>query len=189
MGQGYVTATPLQVLVSFATLANDGKQMKPTLIYEQLDNEGDVIVHFSPTLTHDITVDPLIQVFDEDGLPTGEYKTVDPWAIEMAQEGMREAVTNGTAEKVMDGFEISNAGKTGTAEYCDDVAQAKNLCIRGSWPAHAWYAGYAPYEDPEIVVVAFVYNGDEGAVLAAPVVRQVMEAYFEFKAIDAGVAN
>lgn len=189
MGQGYVTATPLQVLVSFATLANDGKQMKPTLIYEQLDNEGDVIVPFSPTLTHDITVDPLIQVFDEDGLPTGEYKTVDPWVIEMAQEGMREAVTNGTAKNVMAGFEISNGGKTGTAEYCDDVAQSKNLCIRGSWPAHAWYAGYAPYEDPEIVVVAFVYNGDEGAILAAPVVRQVMEAYFEFKAIDAGVAN
>jgi penicillin-binding protein 2 len=87
----------------------------------------------------------------------------------------------------MDGFTISNAGKTGTAEYCDNVAQEKGICERGAWPSHAWYAGYAPYEDPEIVVVAFVYNGKEGATLAAPVVRKVMESYFELKTIDAGM--
>lgn len=187
IGQGYVLATPIQVLLSFATIANDGKQMKPTLIYEQLDNEGNVVVPFSPTMTKDITQDKVIQIFDEDGLPTGEYKSVDPWAIEMAQEGMRLAVLDGTATNVMDGFTISNAGKTGTAEYCDNVAQEKGICERGAWPSHAWYAGYAPYEDPEIVVVTFVYNGKEGATLAAPVVRKVMESYFELKAIDAGL--
>ena len=89
----------------------------------------------------------------------------------------------------MQGFTISNAGKTGTAEYCDDVAQKKGICIRGSWPAHAWYAGYAPYEDPEIVVLAFVYNGDEGSILAAPVARSVMETYFELKAIDSAAGG
>jgi penicillin-binding protein 2 len=41
--------------------------------------------------------------------------------------------------------------------------------------------GYAPYDDPEIAVVAFVYNGDEGSKVAAPIVRRVMEAYFELK--------
>ena len=44
--------------------------------------------------------------------------------------------------------------------------------------------GYGPYEDPEIAVVAFVYNGGEGASVAAPIVRKIMEAYFELKAID-----
>lgn len=189
MGQGYVTTTPLQVLVSFATLANDGKQMKPTLIYEQVDNEGNVIVPFSPTLVKDITKDEVIQVFDENDIPTGEYKSIEPWVIEKAQEGMLLAVTDGTATKAMQGFTISNAGKTGTAEYCDDVAQKKGICIRGSWPAHAWYAGYAPYEDPEIVVVAFVYNGDEGSILAAPIARTVMETYFELKAIDSAASG
>ncbi len=87
---------------------------------------------------------------------------------------------------IINGKEIQTAGKTGTAEYCDNVAQSKNLCQPGNWPAHAWYVGYAPYEDPEIAVVAFVYNGGEGASVAAPIVRKIMEAYFELKAIDAG---
>jgi penicillin-binding protein 2 len=77
------------------------------------------------------------------------------------------------------------AGKTGTAEYCDNEAQARNLCQPGNWPTHAWYVGYGPYDDPEIVVAAFVYNGGEGASVAAPIVRRVLEAYFELKEIDA----
>ena len=79
---------------------------------------------------------------------------------------------------------ISSAGKTGTGEFCDEVAREKGLCIPGNWPTHSWYGAYAPFENPEIAVVAFVYNGGEGAVTAGPIVRQVMEAYFAFKSID-----
>ena len=185
IGQGYVLSTPLQVLISAATLANDGKMMKPTLIKEIVDSEGNVVQPFQPKLVWDITRDPVINVYDENSLTTGEKKTVQPWVVQKAKEGMREVITTGTGQEVFAGFSIPSAGKTGTAEYCDNVAQAKDLCRPGNWPAHAWYMGYAPFDDPEIAVVAFVYNGDEGARLAAPVVRQVMEAYFELKAIDA----
>lgn len=184
IGQGYVLATPLQVLQSFAILANDGKYMQPTLIEDILDSEGNVVKPFEPKLVWDITKDPLINILDENNKPTGEKKVVEPWVIEEAQNGMREVVTNGTATKIMAGLEIPSAGKTGTAEYCDNVAQAKNLCQPEAWPAHAWYVGYAPYDDPEIVVIAFVYNGNEGATVAAPIVKRVLEAYFNFKAID-----
>jgi penicillin-binding protein 2 len=44
---------------------------------------------------------------------------------------------------------------------------------------------YAPFENPEIAVVAFVYNGGEGAVTSGPIVKQILEAYFNLKAIDA----
>lgn len=184
IGQGFVTATPLQVLVSFATLANDGKMMQPTIVREVLDSEGNVIKPFEPVLKVDITQEPVINIYNENFQQTGEKKPVEPWVIEKAQEAMRLVVTGGTAAGVFDGVEIQTAGKTGTAEYCDDVAREKGICDFGKWPAHAWYAGYAPYDDPEIAVVAFVYNGDEGAVLAAPVVRDVLKAYFEFKAMD-----
>ncbi len=187
MGQGYVLSTPLQVLVSFATLANDGKMMQPTLIREILDSEGNVIKPFTPVLKQDITVDPVIEVFDANGQPTGETKTVDPEVIAMAKEGMRMVVEpGGTVHKEFAAFDqvVQTAGKTGTAEYCDDIANEKNLCQRGSWPTHAWYVGYAPYDDPEIVVLAFVYNGGEGSSVAGPIVRKVMEAYFELKEID-----
>jgi penicillin-binding protein 2 len=187
MGQGYVLATPMQVLVSFATLANDGKMMQPTLIREVQDPEGNVIRPFTPEVKSDITVDPVIEIFDEDNQATGEFKSIDPFVIEMAKEGMRMTVMDGgTVHDQFAEFDlvVQSAGKTGTAEYCDDIANDKGLCQRGSWPTHAWYAGYAPYDDPEIAVVAFVYNGGEGSSVAGPVVRKVMEAYFELKDID-----
>ena len=186
IGQGYVLSTPIQVLVSFATLANDGIYMKPTLVKEILDSEGNVIKPFTPVQVRDITKDPVIHVYDENAVQTGELKTVEPWVIQKAKEGMREVVVNGTAKSIFRDMTIQTAGKTGTAEYCDNIANEKNLCVPGSWPAHAWYVGYAPFDDPEIVVVAFVYNGDEGAILAAPVVRNVIEAYFSLKSIDSG---
>ena len=189
MGQGYVLSTPIQVLVSFATIANDGVMMKPTLVKEILDAEGNVIKPFTPILVHDITKDPLIRVYDENFRTTGEVKTVEPWVIELNKEALREVVVDGTSALIFRGETVPSAGKTGTAEYCDNVAQEKNICFPGSWPAHAWYVGYAPYDDPEIVVVAFVYDGDEGAVLGGPVVRKVLETYFALKAVDQGLQN
>jgi penicillin-binding protein 2 len=186
IGQGYVLATPLQVLQSFAILANDGKYMKPTLIREILDSNGNVVKPFTPTLVYDITKDPLINILDENNKPTGQKKVVEPWVIELAKQGMREVVANGTAKKPLENLSIPSAGKTGTAEYCDNVAQQKNLCKPEAWPAHAWYVGYAPYDDPEIAVIAFVYNGNEGASVAAPIVEKVLQAYFDLKAIDSG---
>jgi penicillin-binding protein 2 len=89
---------------------------------------------------------------------------------------MRRAVTEGTAT-TSDLSYITVAGKTGTAEYCDNIAGPLGLCIPGNWPSHAWYAAYAPYENPEILILAFVYNGDEGSRNALPVAVETMEAY------------
>ena len=186
VGEGYNLATPLQVLVSAATIANDGKMMRPTLVREVSNSDGNIIRPFTPQLIWDITKDPLIDTFDRNFFKTGEMKTVEPWVLEEVKKGMRNTVTEGTAERIFRGSEIETAGKTGTAEYCDDVANKKGICVPGNWPSHAWYVGYAPYNDPEIAVVTFVYNGGEGAVLAAPVVRRVIETYFRLKAIDSG---
>lgn len=106
-------------------------------------------------------------------------------AMALTREGMRAAVTieGGTAQSAsLDDMGIAVAGKTGTAEYCDDIARPLGYCVPGQWPSHAWYVGYGPYENPEIVVVAFVYNGGEGSFMALPVVRETMRAYFELKA-------
>jgi len=184
IGQGYVLATPIQVLDSMAIIANDGKFVQPTIIKEIDDSEGNVVKAFEPTLKWDITKDPKINILDKSGNPTSETKTVDIANIKELQAGLREVVVSGTASKVFTDLSIPSAGKTGTAEYCDDVAQAKGLCVTNSWPTHSWYVGYAPYDNPEIVVVAFVYNGGEGASVAAPIVEKVMQAYFELKAAD-----
>ncbi|NLE94035.1 MAG: hypothetical protein GX599_08560, partial [Chloroflexi bacterium] len=49
---------------------------------------------------------------------------------------------------------------------------------------HAWFVGYAPYDDPEIVVAAFVYHGSEGSTVAGPIVKFVIDAYFQLKQVD-----
>ncbi|MCL4528261.1 MAG: penicillin-binding transpeptidase domain-containing protein [Chloroflexi bacterium] len=239
VGQGYVLATPLQVLMSGETMANSGKLMQPTIVRQITDSAGNVqtvwyspsdltqwvphqsvdaqgnvhqdwqklgdgtianqlpagsyqISPFVPNMKWDITKDPRIGTFTcEAGncIPTGQYKTVAPSVVKDVQAGMRLAVTDprGTlhAAFVTDyPLPIAVAGKTGTAEYCDDVALAANRCQYGQWPSHGWTLAYAPYENPEIVVAAFMYNGGEGAVVAAPVVARVMQAYFALKSID-----
>jgi penicillin-binding protein 2 len=194
VGQGYALATPLQVLLSVATIANDGKLMAPTILNEILDGEGNIIQPFSPRMRWDLTLDPVIQVYEDNTIrgcqPTGEWKTVEPWVFEKIQEGMRLAVTEGTLARVFADFDLAKAGqvagKTGTAEYCDKYADAKGLCKPGEWPSHAWTAAYAPYSDPEIAVIAFVYNGNEGATVAGPIVKRVLDAYFEIKSADSG---
>jgi len=76
----------------------------------------------------------------------------------------------------------------GTAEYCDDIANSLNLCVPGQWPAHAWFTGYAPSENPEVIILAFAYNGGEGSQVALPIVKRTMEAYFRLKNEREGLA-
>jgi penicillin-binding protein 2 len=212
VGQGYVLATPVQVLYSAMIVANDGKFVQPTLLKDVLDSEGNVVPMwkdeqgnivdsptpgavqvspFTPVIKWDLTKDALIQEYGEttirgcEPIP-GQKKIVEPWVFEKLQEGMRLAVTMGTLKDPFEGETIGAAGKTGTAEYCDKYANEKNRCIPGNWPSHAWTVGYAPYDNPEIAVVAFVYNGGEGASVAGPMIRRVLEAYFELKNIDSG---
>ncbi|MGB7341297.1 MAG: penicillin-binding transpeptidase domain-containing protein [Phototrophicaceae bacterium] len=106
-------------------------------------------------------------------------------ALELVRIGMREVIIaeGGTgAPASLDDIGIAVGGKTGTAEYCDDIAQPLGYCVPGQWPSHAWYVGYGPIENPEIAIVAFVYNGGEGSFMALPLVRETMRAYFELQA-------
>jgi penicillin-binding protein 2 len=179
-GQGFVLATPLQVLNSVATLANGGRVMWPHLVQEVLDGEGNIVEAYEPRTLWDIA----------DGQITSpQDQLVERWVIELVQQGMHLVTTEGTANGYGDLETISSAGKTGTGEFCDALAFERNLCVPGNWPTHAWYAAYAPFENPEIAVVAFIYNGGEGAVTVGPVVKQIMEAYFDLKAIDTAQAS
>ena len=189
IGQGYVLATPLQVLDSYVAIINNGKLMKPTLIKEITDPQGNVVKPFQPQMVWDITQTPLIHEYNGD-VQTGEVKSVQPWVLQMVQQGLHMVPeAGGTAEKAFKGETLDTAGKTGTAEYCDNIARAANRCLPDAWPTHAWYVGYAPFDNPEIAVLAFVYNGGDGSITAAPIVRKVLDAYFDLKAIDSGQSN
>ncbi|HEX6386390.1 MAG TPA: penicillin-binding protein 2 [Anaerolineae bacterium] len=217
IGQGFLTATPLQVAQMAAVIANSGFLYRPTVIHHMTDEDGNiaivdersqVIARAYPgpdgeTLYLDANGEPLddpnVNVeFDENGEYIFQPQVIDAVDVEreyleIIAEGMRLVNTRIDEERAYTGagyvdwlepFGITSAGKTGTSEFCDDIAIDRGWCSfddilrRRILPTHSWYVGYAPFEDPEIVVAAFVYNGGEGSAWSAPIACNVMAAYF-----------
>ncbi|ACB52806.1 penicillin binding protein, transpeptidase [Crocosphaera subtropica ATCC 51142] len=90
-----------------------------------------------------------------------------PSTLKILREGLRAVVSSGTGKALNVPSLPPAAGKSGTAEAPPGES-------------HAWFGGFAPYDKPEIVVVAFAeHSGGGGGSVAAPMVRQVMEAYFK----------
>ncbi len=166
IGQGFVLATPLQVLVSTAAVANGGTVYAPQVVHQIRDANGGLQRDYSPKVVRQLPA-----------------STTD---IQVVQEGMWAAV-NGPRNTASGAqlAEITVAGKTGTAEFCEIVEKEDNPeekdCRRDdedNLPTHAWFVAYAPYEDPEIAIVTFVYDGGEGSAAAVPIARDILDAYF-----------
>ncbi len=93
-------------------------------------------------------------------------------ALEVVRDGMRMAVTGGSAHQLQDirtkdGKLVEVAAKTGTAQIGSDVSKT-----------HGWMEAFAPYDDPQIVVVAFVEEGGEGHATAGPIVKAMLQNWF-----------
>ncbi|MBP8291168.1 MAG: penicillin-binding protein 2 [Caldilineaceae bacterium] len=165
IGQGYMLSTPLQVLQEAATVANGGAIYAPQIVHHMTDANGGVQKDFAPKIIRRLPMS------DED--------------MQVVRQGMWNVVNapNGTgAIARVPG--VTSAGKTGTAEFCEylpeeqDCRRVKDDVNGDHLPTHAWYTGFAPYENPEIAVVVFVYDGGEGSQTAAPVAQKILEAYF-----------
>ena len=85
--------------------------------------------------------------------------------IEIVQEGMRQAVLTGSARSLID-LPVEVASKTGTAQF------------GSAGQTHAWFIGYAPYENPEIILTILIEGGGEGSQIALPIAKEVLEWYF-----------
>ncbi|HXF70769.1 MAG TPA: penicillin-binding protein 2 [Thermoflexus sp.] len=157
IGQGYLLVTPLQLLNAISAIANGGTLYRPTLVREIADAQGNLVKSFRPEIIGRLPVAP-------------EHLAV-------VREGMVAAVERGTAVRAqIPGIRI--AGKTGTAEFCDDLAFRMGLCAGRRLPSHAWFVAFAPADAPEVAVLVFIWNGGEGSQHAAPVAREILEAYF-----------
>lgn len=140
IGQGFTSATPLQIARMFAVPANGGYKVTPHLYKD------------SKTF-----------------MQKRESLKLKPDTLKTLREGLRAVVTSGTGGSVNSPSIPSAAGKSGTAEAPPGES-------------HTWFGGFAPYDKPEIVVVAFVeHSGGGGGSVAGPMVRQVMETYFKLK--------
>lgn len=122
-------------------------------------------------------VQPHLLKDNEEAREWRESLEMSPETIRVLQQGLRQVLTSGTARSLNVPSLPPYAGKTGTAEDPPRLS-------------HAWFGAYAPFENPEIVVVAFAENsGGGGGKVAAPMVRQVLEAYFNGTSAAPDTAN
>jgi penicillin-binding protein 2 len=144
IGQGDLLVTPLQLLSWISTIANGGKIYQPYLVDHITDNQGKLVKQFEPQVLGTVPI--------------------DAQNLQIAREGMREAVTGGTA-KSLNTLSIEVAAKTGTAQF-----DSRDLSR-----THAWFSAFAPYDNPQIAIVVLIEDGGEGGINAVPVVRQVLD--------------
>lgn len=161
IGQGFMLATPLQLATATSLIANRGRWTEPRLLKAI---EGDTPVsEFLPDATHE----PL------------KLKNPDDW--EYVVETMAEVMhgRKGTARQVGRGAPYRMAGKTGTAQVFslaeDEEYDAEE--IRERLRDHALFVGFAPVDNPQIAVAVIVENGGGGSSTAAPVARELFDAW------------
>lgn len=151
IGQGFLLVTPLQMAVVTAAVANGGKVLKPYLVESAVSARGKETYRATPGQGHSLEIDD-------------RY-------LAAVRRGMRGAVTHGTSVSANSSL-TQVAGKTGTVE---NSPSASNHHGRN----HTWFVSFAPYNDPELVVVcALEQSGGYGGSQAAPVVRKVIDHYF-----------
>lgn len=158
IGQGALTSSPLQVARSYVALANGGSLLNLRFTKQFVDEHGDVVRSFYPEVHSTLPFSPAHMALVREGL----VRVVnDP---------------DGTAHEVaLDS--IVMAGKTGTAEAREIRAGADPEMARWLREDHAWFAAYAPAEDPQVVVVVFVEHGGSGSQMAAPVAQRIIKAW------------
>lgn len=99
--------------------------------------------------------------------PSSMGKVMTEEEASVLKEYMEEVVKTGTGTK-LSGLSYTAAGKTGSAEY--------NL-VKGD--SHAWFTGFAPADDPEIVVTVIIEGAGSGGDYAVPIAKRVFDAYFQ----------
>lgn len=163
IGQSYVLATPIQLAMAYASIANGGSLYRPHLVKEIFSNSGEVVKRFEPELV-------------------GKAKVSEP-TLKAIRRGLNEVVNKrgGTAWWYR-GRGIRMAGKTGTSQVrsmtkkelfsrCEDMPYESRH--------HGIFVGFAPFEKPEIAVAAVVEHGCHGSSAGAPVAREVVTTYMK----------
>ena len=154
IGQGYITATPIQIALAYSALANKGEIVKPRITEKVGSDSTEKVSKLNISLSDN-----------------KNWKR-----IEEALLGVVEA-SNGTANNIYD-RNIRIAGKTGTAQV-KSIGETEYKFLREdeSLRDHALFVGYGPVEDPKLVVVAIIENGESGSAVAAPLVRKAINLY------------
>ncbi|MDH7500196.1 MAG: penicillin-binding protein 2 [candidate division NC10 bacterium] len=157
IGQGMMSATPLQILQMTSAIANGGHLFRPMILKEIRTPEGEVVETYGPDLIRKIPLSADVL----SAVRRGMWATVNE---------------NGTgALAKVEGFDV--CGKTATAQV---ASRPREGAIRRAPTLvdHAWFACFAPMDNPQIAMVVLVEHGGFGSVAAAQVARHILEGIF-----------
>ncbi|MBC7192877.1 penicillin-binding protein 2 [Marinobacter sp.] len=161
IGQGFMLATPLQLVTATSVIANRGRWHEPHLLRE-VKGGGEA----------------------SDLLPRGDHSNInlkDPEDWEYVVNAMEDVMhgAKGTARYAGRGADYRMAGKTGTAQVfsLEEGEEYDADEVRERLRDHAMFVGFAPADDPRIVVSVIVENGGSGSGTAAPVARSLFDAW------------
>ena len=160
IGQGYNLATPLQLAVATATLANNGTQMRPQFVRQIENSKTNVITPRPPEIVSTLPIKPENLTIVHNAL------------VDVTRPG-------GTAARASAGTPYTIAGKTGTSQVISIKQGEKYVESRVAerHRDHALFIAYAPADDPKIAVAVLVENGGHGGSIAAPIARAVFDYY------------
>ena len=162
IGQGYWIATPIQMVKALVTLINNGRVITPHLL--EKSQLGNHVQLYQPKL-------PQAQIGD----PHSPYWSL----VRHAMFGMANA-PNGTGYKYFHTAPYGIAAKSGTSQVFslkqNQVYNAKMIPVR--LRDHTFYTAFAPFNDPRVAVALILENGGSEGVLAAPVMRQLLDHIF-----------
>jgi len=150
IGQGDLQTDPLQMALAYAAIGNGGDVVRPHVGLEVRDPKGGVVQEINPGPQRHLDINP-------------QYRQAILEGIHLAAQS-----PGGTSYPVFGNFPIPMAGKTGTAQRY----------INGVEADQSWYVALAPYPNPEIVVATTIEQGGFGVQAAAPVARQILDAYY-----------
>ncbi len=167
IGQGDDNVTPLQLAMVYAAIANGGTLHKPQLVERIEGEDGKLIEEFHP------------QVVRKVDIPEPHLR----WIREGLKAVVQEPGGTAFSKRLKD---IPVSGKTGTAQVSSlGAVRLKTHQMDFFLRDHAWFAAFAPSEDPEIAVVSLNEHGGHGGSDAAPPAMAVIQKYFELKKEDA----
>jgi penicillin-binding protein 2 len=164
IGQGLVTATPLQMARLMAAVGNGGTLWKPRLVARVKTLDG-----------ADVASEPAVEDSRVD---------VAPVVLDFLRQALWAVVNEGGTGKGAMVPGLSIAGKTGTAQTHEFKSDSER---KRRDQDNAWFAAFAPVEDPQVVVVIFAEHAGLGGQVAAPIAREVFKAIFLEKVAAAGL--
>jgi penicillin-binding protein 2 len=163
IGQGYNLVTPLQLAVLFGAVANGGTEFKPHILKSIQTVEGKIVKAVNPEITG------ILPVSKE--------------SLALVKKGLFDVVNSkqGTARWYVYDKDSEISGKTGTAQVVSrktekDSKKKKNSV---SYESHAWFVGYAPTQNPKIVVSVLVEHGMHGSSGAGPIAKEMIVSYLK----------